>query len=122
MGYLTTITISNDALDTIEKHRDEFMENLLRFCKSGGYSEAKYFSVGNHANPVVLQTPRHADNHTVYVHIGNTVVEMNPYSKETQEMVKRHPDFFDKVLKYMKMQVEDLTQLQKREGELCGTK
>jgi hypothetical protein len=109
MGYLTTITIRNDALHTIEKNKDDFMEKLLRFCRSGGKEE--YFSVGNHGNPVVLQCPRHADHHTVYMHTGNTVVEMHPYSERTIKMAEQNPAFFDDALKYLERQVKALKRL-----------
>jgi len=115
MGYLTTITIRNDALSTIEDNKDDFMEKLVRHCGSGGRTAHEYFSVGNHANPVVLQTPRHADDHTIYVHMGNTVVNMNAYSKDTKEMMEHSSTFFDSVLEYMEDQVEELKKLKKNQ-------
>jgi len=115
MGYLTTITIRNDALQTIQDNADVFMEKLLCFCGSwGSLGREEYFGVGNHGNPVVLQTPRHADSCTIYVHMGNTVVEMNPYSEHTEEMLARSPDFFDRVLKFMESEVRELKALKKR--------
>ena len=114
MGYLTTITIRNDALQTIQDNADVFMEKLLWFCNGGGYYTEEYFGVGNAVNPVVLQRPRHADDHTIYVHMGNTVVEMNPYSEKTKEMVEQSPSFFDAVLKFMESEVRELKALKKR--------
>ena len=32
--------------------------------------------VGNAANILTLQKPRHADDHTLYMHAGNTVVDV----------------------------------------------
>jgi hypothetical protein len=122
MGYLTTITFRNDSVHTFKDHKDELVDKIVEHCLSGGVGHKEYFSLGGHINPVVLQRPRHADDHTTYVHMGNTVVEMNPYSIETQEMCVRSPEFFNQVLKYMERQVKELKQLQKREGELCGTK
>jgi len=113
MGYLTTITIRNDALQVIEDNKDQFVEGVLEACRNTvRYKE--YFSVGGNANPVVLQTPRHADSCTIYVHMGNTVVEMNPYSEHTEEMLARSPDFFDRVLKFMESEVRELKALKKR--------
>jgi len=113
MGYLTTITIRNDALQVIEDNKDQFVEGVLEACRNTvRYKE--YFSVGGNANPVVLQTPRHADSCTIYVHMGNTVVEMNPYSEHTEEMLARSPDFFDRVLKFMESEVRELKALKKK--------
>lgn len=40
---------------------------------------------------VIPQKPRHADDHTIYVHAGNTVVEMSQYSDTTKEIMKNSP-------------------------------
>jgi len=34
------------------------------------------FPVGSDANPVIIQKPRHADDTTLYMHAGNTVVDV----------------------------------------------
>jgi hypothetical protein len=77
MGYLTTITFYNDAADQFEKHPKETIEMISK-AQSGvqrnhGYD---YESIGNHTNPVIIQKPRHADDHTLYLHAGNTVVDV----------------------------------------------
>jgi len=113
MGYLTTITIRNDAVHTFKDHKDEFIDKLVAHCSSGGFRYKEYFGVGGYCNPVVLQRPRHADDLTTYVHMGNTVVEMNGYSKDTKEMCERHPDFFDRVLRFMEEEVKQLKRLKK---------
>ena len=43
-----------------------------------------------------------------------TVVEMNPYSEKTKEMVQRSPEFFNKALKFLEGQVTELKRLGKR--------
>lgn len=112
MGFLTTITIRNDSLQAIKDNSDKFVDKLVRFCSSGGVQEEDHFSLGGHVNPVVLQIPRHADDHTVYVHMGNTVVEMNPYSKKTKQMAERSPEFFNKTLKFLEMEVRLLKEME----------
>ena len=118
MGYLTTVTIRNDALGTIKDNKDDFIEKLLYHCSSCGMGAKEYFSVGNHANPVVLQMPRHADDRTIYVHAGNTVVDMNPFGNEAIEMAKRNPKFFDEVLAFMEGEVKALKKLRGKRSRL----
>ena len=111
MGYLTTITISNDGADQIEKHPEEFAKKAYNAC-TGLYTRDKNktggFGVGCHSNMVIVQKPRHADDHTIYVHMGNTVVEMNSYSDATEDLMKNHSEYFEDLLKYMQFQVKDL--------------
>jgi len=113
MGYLTTITFRNDSVHTFKDHKDELVDKIVEHCSSGGVRYKEYFSLGNYANPVVLQRPRHADDHTTYVHMGNTVVEMNPYSVDTKEMCDTSPDFFDRVVRFLEEEVKGLKKLKK---------
>jgi hypothetical protein len=116
MGYLTTITIYNDGLDQIEKNPKEFTEKTCRACL-GVYSRndgsENSFGVGNHGNLVTVQAPRHMDDSTIYVHMGNTVCEMNAYSMRTSELMQHSTQFFDKMLKEMEEQVKLLKKRRK---------
>jgi hypothetical protein len=77
MGYLTTITFHNDASSQFENHPEQTIEMIknaqLGVQKNRGRN---YDPIGNHANPVIIQKPRHADDHTLYLHAGNTVVDV----------------------------------------------
>jgi len=108
MGNLTTLTIYNDGIDLIPKHAQEFADALYEV--SCGYSNnGATIGVGNFCNLVKVQPTRHADAHTVYVHMGNTVCEMSPWSRETRRMMREVPQFFEKMLDFMRAQVEDLS-------------
>ena len=89
MGYLTTITIYNDGCDLLKENAKEFAEKTHLAClgRVSGLSTDS-FGVGNHGNLVTVQKPRHADDKTVYVHAGNTVVEMSPYSDRTKDILE----------------------------------
>lgn len=122
MGYLTTITIYNDGCDQIPKNAQDFADKVKDACSGiytrGGINRpAGEFGVGNHCNLVTVQHPRHADDHTVYVHAGNTVVEMNVFSQETAELLEKHPAFFDTLLGEMELQVKELKQLKKKKQD-----
>lgn len=77
MGFLTTITIYNDGADQLQKHPKELAEILYKACSgiqkdSGIDSEG----LGNHSNLITLQKPRHADDNTLYLHAGNTLIDV----------------------------------------------
>lgn len=119
MGNLTTLTIYNDGIDLIPQHAQEFADALLETSRSmTGPTEIR---VGNFCNLVKVQVPRHADTHTAYVHMGNTVCEMHPYSRETQRIMRESPVFFEKMLEFMRVQVKDLSVEFKRVQEEKAT-
>jgi hypothetical protein len=88
MGYLTTITISNDRLN-------EFEQNPLEFAKTifDGIRQAndKQKMANLHGNYIKVQHSRHADDVTVYVHYGNTALNLNPYSKDLEALIENMP-------------------------------
>jgi hypothetical protein len=119
MGFLTTITIRNDHCDGIRDKPLEFAEDVYQAClgnttRTVGGKEVR---LGSCANGIILQRPRHADDHAIYVHRGNTVQIMSPYDKETKELLTRCPEFFDKCLKQMREDVRELTKMQKERKE-----
>lgn len=107
MGNLTTLTIYNDGIDLIPEHAQEFADAL--FAASQNMIGPVTLSVGNFCNLVKVQKPRHADDTTVYVHMGNTVCEMCPWSGETKRIMREHPAFFERMLELMRRSVEDLS-------------
>jgi len=77
MGFLTTITFHNDAADEIEKHPKQVAKIVSDAQSRRQIDQGRdYDPVGNHCNPVVIQKPRHADDHTLYLHAGNTVIDV----------------------------------------------
>ena len=77
MGFLTTVTIYNDSADQLTKHPKDLAEKLDNACSgvqiNRGYD---YEGLGNASNILTLQKPRHADDHTLYMHAGNTVIDV----------------------------------------------
>ena len=77
MGYLTTITIYNDGAHTLKPNAEVLAEKLYNACLGVQRDQNRnYDSLGSHANLLTLQKPRHADDHTLYLHAGNTVVDV----------------------------------------------
>ncbi len=88
MGYLTTITIYNDSADQLTKHPKELAEKLKNACMGVQLNEGRgYDSLGNATNILTLQKPRHADDSTLYLHAGNTVIDV--YNAESEWAVKK---------------------------------
>ena len=104
MGYLTTFTVYNDDCDQITKNPKEFSEQIYNACcnPSINYRSNVFHGV------VIPQKTRHADEHTIYVHAGNTVCEMNQYSETTKEIMNRSPKFFEEMLNLMEQNVKKL--------------
>lgn len=72
MGYLTTLTIYNDGVHMIKEDKKKFAEVIYE-----GIIEAHDSPVTkgflNHGNLIHIQKSRHAEDHTMYVHMGNSL-------------------------------------------------
>lgn len=98
MGYLTTFTVYNDGIDCIRNNSDDFAKKIITAMECGNPSE---IPIGNFANLIRVQKCRHADDNTIYIHMGNTVFEMNPNSQETKKLLKINPNFFKKAVSFL---------------------
>lgn len=109
MGYLTTFTVYNDGINLVKENAQDFADKIYNAAVSHEVCE---IPVGCFANLVKVQKCRHADDHTIYVHMGNGVFEMNPYGEETKKIAKHSPEFFEKMINYLERQVEQLKSMQ----------
>ena len=83
MGFLTTITIYNDSADQLIKHPEDLAEKLYNACNGVQINRGNdHDSLGNAGNILTLQKPRYADDHTLYLHAGNTVIDV--YNAESE--------------------------------------
>lgn len=105
MGYLTTITIRNDALDQIERNPEEFVENLMDAIWE---KEAREIRCGNHGNAAIVQKSRHADDWAIYVHAGNTVTHVSAWDEKSEHFAKVNPQFFKGMVDYLLDQAKAL--------------
>lgn len=110
MGYLTTFTVYNDDCHLINEHPKQFAEAITKACSQ--YHENVY-PLGNHCNLITAQGTRHADDHTIYVHMGNTLTEMNAYSSTTKELLEEHTKFYKELLNLLERQTKMLKKLMK---------
>jgi len=103
MGFLTTITIYNDGADSIQKHSKEFAEKVFNACN--GVQRRKgvnYDSLGPNANLLILQKPRHSSDITLYLHAGNTLIDV--FDAKT-------PWAIDSFIAEMKFQIKRLEEI-----------
>ena len=107
MGFLTTITIYNDSISEILNNKEEFAEKCYNACCSqeSGTISLNGGSVGKH------QIPRHSHDETIYIHSGNTLIELNPFSKETKRLSKYNPIWYKGMIRLMKFRYEELKKL-----------
>ena len=77
MGYLTTITFRNDSFGCIKKESKRVHEVILDAMQGVQVRRNRNTDpIGSSANPVIIQKQRHADDTTLYMHSGNTVVDV----------------------------------------------
>lgn len=107
MGYLTTVTLYNDGLDLLKSHPEDFCKKLYSASLRGHETD---FGIGYFANFAHVQSSRHADDHTIYVHMGNCVTEVNPFSRDFKNIVERNPEFAKQLVDFIE---QDLTWLKK---------
>lgn len=111
MGNLATITFYCDNIHQIQNDKIGFADAVYKAISSGGDDDT--ISSDGFCMQAIVQKVIHADTTTIYVHSGNTVTAMDAYRKDTQELAKNHPEFFNGMLSYMKSEVKRLEKLTK---------
>lgn len=110
MGYITTLSIYNDGINLIKENAQDFADKIYK-TTTDYRNKSTELPLGNFSNLIKVQKTRHADDKTIYAHIGNTVVEMNPNSEETKDLMKRNPEFFKRVVGFLENQIEEIKKL-----------
>ena len=101
MGNLTTFTVYNDHCHEIPENAQAFADMIYEACQS---HKVKTLRIAQ----TICQKTKHANDNTFYAHAGNTVVEINYFSHDTIEMMKRNPEFFKETLDNMAFHVREL--------------
>ena len=116
MGFLTTITIYNDALHEFEKNPEAFGKAILEgISRANKYHISQTVPFGSYSNYIDCQPSFHADDHQLYIHYGNNVLNINPYGNEFErlketniESLKDYIKVADQLLKEAKKQLKDM--------------
>jgi len=111
MGFLTTITVYNDRWHEIEDNPVEFVEDIDKYISKGKMDRFDYAL----AQTKVHRT-RHADDKTVYVHIGNTVIDVNPFNGEMERIRDEFPKFYNQIVDQLEYTLKKLKQKKDNDG------
>ncbi len=103
MGNLTTLTINNDTLNNLL----DDPEGVVREIHNAACG-SKTQTIHPSGVQIKVQKTRDADDHTLYIHMGNSLFEMNASSNETAALMKKNPTNFKEMLEYIAGQVEEL--------------
>ena len=97
MGFLTTITIRNDALHSFQKDPKQFAERIFDAMNEANCSRQAAdasFVLENcsYGGYITVEPSRHADDETVYLHSGNGVFNLNPWNEDFTSLLARNPE------------------------------
>jgi len=100
MGYLTTIVIHNDALHSFKEDPKAFAEAIFKGIDEANMTrEETPVGFKGYCNYISVHPSRHADDETLYLHSGNSVSEINTYSKEFEKLIARNRDLANELIK-----------------------
>jgi hypothetical protein len=112
MGFLTTATFHNDALGALQKDPKQFAKRIFEAMNEANrqYKAADASFVtenSSYGGYIQCEPSRHADDHAVFVHMGNTVFNINPWNQDFIELVKRSPDTAESFVKVAAQMVKE---------------
>lgn len=105
MGFLTHVTIYNDALHAFESDPAQFakaiFEGIARANQTNKATDVPFSCKdgGGYSGYLCVEPSRHADNSTIFVHHGNSVFNLNPWNKDFQDLLVRNPEYAAELVK-----------------------
>lgn len=110
MGFLTTVTIRNDYLGRYEEDAAQLGLDIL-----GGMSDAQlHHRATRNFNGIVVQPSFHADDHQVFLHKGNTLMNVTAYSNDLVDLYEKMPDVAEDYVKRLNQMARDSRECLKR--------
>ena len=123
MGDLTTITIYNDALDEFKAYPEAFAKALFYGINEANRTrQSVSVQFRDRTGYITVHPSRHSTDSTLYVHSGNCVVEINPYCKDTERMVRERYGFIKGIVKLVKSDIRNLEKLLAEKKNKTGKK
>lgn len=101
MGFLTTITVYNDDW----YHNSDPKKLGEAICLS--WQESEYNRVPSCIRNVIVQPSYHADEHQLYIHWGNTIQNINPWTKDFIYRAKTNYEFLKESIEKAEQIVKD---------------
>lgn len=107
MGFLTTITLRNDKLHDMEANPEAFARDLFAAIDKANEHHMAY----DLDNRFIVQPSRHADDHAIFVHKGNSVLDitgrrMDKVTKELPEVAKEYVDTAQSIVTWAKKRLK----------------
>ena len=105
MGYLTTLTIYNDGIHIIKDKAQDFADRV--YDAAVGSVRPTDLGLGHFGNLVKMQKPRHADDHTVYIHYikrpGNWQLHLPLSGSFVLPILRRERPYFRRKFAYCRI-------------------
>lgn len=96
MGFLTTITVYNDRLHEYKSDPLSFAEQVFTAMDR---ANADHHSETVDGGYIRVQPSFHADDHQLFVHYGNSVLNLNPYKDDFKRLLRESPTIAARYLK-----------------------
>lgn len=108
MGYLTIITIHNDAMGSFEKDPKGFGEAILNGINKANL-DRKQVNVGfdGYCNYITVEYSRHADQDTLFLSSGNTLTAIDRWDQDFKALITRMPNVAKRLLQTSKDLLKD---------------
>jgi len=88
MGFLTTITIRNDSWHQIDNNKEKLWDTI-----KNANQKAHRNNMASIGSDIIVQPSYHADDHQLFVHFGNLVQNINPWTLEFDNLLQNNPNF-----------------------------
>ena len=105
MGFLTTVTIRNDYL-----WRFEADPKILGLEILDGMSKTSlsHMATNQLSSGTIVQPSFHADNHQIFLHWGNTVINVTAHNKDLERLYNEvSPAIAEEVVKVLNNMARD---------------
>jgi hypothetical protein len=118
MGYMTTITILNDAWDQIKKNPEQFIENINKGMSGIGYFGERdgktihSYPVGNHANPMDVARSHHADEDRLYLAFENSLFPIGDNDMDCIKDIEYRKRILERVKWWLKIEEKRIRELE----------
>jgi len=118
MGYMTTITILNDAWHVIEKNQQEFIDNINagmsgidEFRGRGRYIND--YSIGNHSSPVIVAQSNHADDPRLFLTYRNMMTTFG-YVNDNMSNLKLRKELLKIAREIIRKEAKEIKDLEEK--------
>lgn len=110
MGFLTTVTIRNDCLSRYEEDAPQLGLDILK-----GMTEAsRTHRASRNLSSLIVQPSFHADDHQVFLHKGNTLMNVTAYSNDLKDLYEKMPEVAEDYVKRLNQMARDSRECLKR--------